>query len=92
MLPSKLLVRPTAVKPLEGYRISVRYADGTAGEINLAHLAGRGVFKAWEDRRFFEAVRITSVGGIAWGEDIELCPDALFMQLTGKSFSELELG
>ena len=82
------LVRPTAVEPREGYRIWLRYADGVAGEVDLSHLAGRGVFRAWLDRSQFETVHITPDGGVAWGEDIELCPDALYMQLTGMSFDE----
>lgn len=89
MLPSKMLVRPTAVKPLEGYSIWIRYSDGVAGEIDLSHLAGRGVFEEWLSRFFFQTVRVTPDGGVAWGEDIELCPDALYLRLTGKSVSEL---
>jgi len=47
------------------------------------------VFKAWDDRKCFEVVRITSYGAIAWENDIELCPDALYMNLTGKSVAEM---
>ena len=83
------MIRPTEVEPRDGYRIWLSYSDGTAGEINLSHLAGHGVFKAWSDRKCFKAVRITSYGAIAWGNDIELCPDALYMRLTGKSIEEI---
>ena len=83
------MIRPTEVEPRDGYRIRLSYSDGTSGEIDLAHLAGRGVFKAWNDRKRFETVRITSCGAIAWGNDIELCPDALYMRLTGKSVEEM---
>ena len=86
------VIRPTDVEPRDGYRIWLRYTDGTAGEIDLSHLVGRGVFKAWKNRAFFETVHITSPGAIAWGEDIELCPDALYMQLTGKSVEEVMPG
>lgn len=75
--------RPTEVVPRDGYRIWVRYSDGVSGEVDLSDLAGRGVFKAWEKRACFEAVRVADDGGIAWGEEIELCPDALYMRLTG---------
>ena len=85
------MIRPTDVEPREGYRIWLRYTDGTAGEIDLSHLAGRGVFKAWKNRAFFETVYIASPGAIAWGEDIELCPDALYMQLTKQAFDDLRL-
>ena len=77
-------IRPTAVEAREGYRIWLRYSDGSDGEVDLSHLAGGGVFEAWNDRACFEAVRITEYDAIAWGEELELCPDALYMQLTGK--------
>ncbi|MCY4379710.1 MAG: DUF2442 domain-containing protein [Candidatus Dadabacteria bacterium] len=83
------MIRATEIEPRDGYRIWLSYSDGTAGEINLSHLAGHGVFKAWNDRKCFEMVRITPYGAIAWGDDIELCPDALYMRLTGKSIAEM---
>ncbi len=78
------MVRPTAVKALEGYRLWLRYSNGVEGEVDLSHLVGRGVFKAWEEKAFFEAVRIDDAGAICWGEEIDLCPDALYLRLTGQ--------
>lgn len=52
--------------------------------MDLSSLVGRGVFQAWKDVSAFEAVRLGPYGEIAWGEDIDLCPDALCMRLTGK--------
>ena len=72
------MVRPTEVEPREGYRIWLRYSDGASGEIDLSYLAGRGVFKCWNHRASFEAMHIAPAGGIAWGDDAELCPDALY--------------
>jgi hypothetical protein len=82
-------IRPTAVAPRDGYRIWLRYSDGSAGEVDLSHLAGAGVFEAWNDRACFEAVHITEYDAVAWDEDLELCPDALYMQLTGKSLADV---
>ncbi|MYB75561.1 MAG: DUF2442 domain-containing protein [Chloroflexi bacterium] len=82
------MIRPTDLEAREEYRIWIRYSDGVAGEIDLSHLAGRGVFAVWLERSYFENVRITPDGAVAWGEDIELCPDALYLQLTGKSVRE----
>ncbi len=83
------MVRPTEVEPREGYHIWLRYSDGASGEVDLSYLAGRGVFKCWNHRASFESVHIAPAGGIAWGDDAELCPDALYMRLTGKSVAEL---
>ena len=83
------MIQPIEVEPREEHRIWLRYSDGTAGELDLSYLAGRGVFKVWEESARFETVHIGPAGSIAWGEDVELCPDALYMRLTGKSPSEL---
>ena len=86
---SEAPIRPTAVEPREGYRIWLSYSDGAAGEVDLSHLAGSGVFAAWNDRARFEAVHITDYDAIAWDSEVELCPDALYMQLTGKSLADV---
>ena len=81
--------RPIEVEPREGFRIWIRHSDGAEGEVDLSHLAGRGVFEAWNDRACFEAVRVTEYDAIVWGDDIELCPDAVYMRLTGKPLAEV---
>ena len=86
------MTKPVAVEPRDGFRIWIKFQSGEEGEINLSHLAGRGVLGAWADRRFFESVTINSYGEIAWGDVIDLCPDALYMQLTGKTVEEVMPG
>ncbi len=78
-------LRPVAVEAREGYRIWLRYADGAQGEVDLSHLEGKGVFRAWRDRPFFEQVHIGGGDAISWSDEIEICPDSLYMRLTGKS-------
>jgi len=77
------------VKPLPGYKLCLRYSDGTEGVVDLSHLAGKGVFAAWHRAGVFEAVSIGSGGEIQWGDVVDLCSDALYMQLTGKSPEEV---
>ncbi len=77
--------RPVEVSARPGYRLWLRYDDGTEGEIALAHLVGDGVFAAWEDVEFFNCVHLGELGEVVWGSSIDLCPDALYLELTGKS-------
>lgn len=77
--------RPVAVRSLQNYRIWLRYDDGVEGEVDLSELRGRGVFAAWDDPEFFRAVRVAAHGAIEWGNEIDLCPDSLYLQLTGTS-------
>ena len=88
--PETNLVRVVEVEAREGYRVWLRYANGVSGEVDLSYLAGRGVFKAWDDREFFTGVHILPDSwGIAWSEEIDLGADALYLKLTGISADEL---
>jgi len=73
------------VKPQKNFRLFVRYDDGTSGDVDLSTYAGRGVFSAWQEPGIFEQVRLADAGHPEWPGGIDLCPDALYMQLTGKS-------
>jgi hypothetical protein len=79
------MLRPVEVKALEGHKIWIRYADGAEGEVDLSHLAGRGVFALWQDPEAFRDVHLGPHGAIVWTEDVEICPDSVYIQLTGKS-------
>lgn len=83
-----MMPKPVEVRALANFRIWLRYDDGTQGEVDLSNLADRGVFKAWHDPTFFNAVRVASHGAVEWGPDLDLCPDSLYMQLTGLSPDE----
>ncbi|MBI2900137.1 MAG: DUF2442 domain-containing protein [Planctomycetes bacterium] len=76
--------RIVKVKPLPEFRLELEFDDGVNGIADLSHLAGQGVFAAWSDPRAFEQVRLGTSGEISWGERIDLCPDALYLKVTGK--------
>ncbi|MDE0067794.1 MAG: DUF2442 domain-containing protein [Acidimicrobiaceae bacterium] len=82
------LLRPVEVRARAPYRIWLSYADGIEGEVDLSHLAGKGVFTAWTDPSFFAQARIGPGGAICWGDSIDMCPDALYLRLTGMSVQE----
>ena len=76
--------RPVKVKALPDFRISVEYGDGVQGVIDLSDNVGRGVFAPLTDEAFFRTVHIGQYGQIAWSEEIEICPDAAYQEITGK--------
>ena len=83
------MFKPVRVKALPNYKLEIEYDDGTKGEVDLAHLAGKGVFALWDDYSAFEKVYIGEHGQIAWSDEIDLCPDALYMRITGQSPEQL---
>ena len=87
------MIRPTAVESREVCRIWLRYSDSTAG--------GKSTWLIWQDMAFSrtgmtarasETVHLAPAGGIAQGEEGELCPDALYMQLTSKAVTDVMPG
>ena len=72
------------VKPLKDYRLWIQFADGVEGIVDLSDMAGKGVFSRWKDYREFEKGRVGSGGEVTWGDEIDLCPDALYLKVTGK--------
>ncbi len=72
-----------------GFNVWVRFADGVEGVVDLSEHAGKGVFRAWLDRAFFEKVAPAPHGSLAWPDEIELDPDQIYMTLTGMTVEEL---
>jgi hypothetical protein len=83
------MIRPVLVRALPNYRLYLEFSDGSKGEVDLSDLRGDGVFQVWDDPSFFEKVHIGSHREIKWNDEIELCPDSLYLKLTGKTPEEL---
>ena len=72
------------VKVLQGYCLELTFDDGVCGMVDLSDLVGRGVFVSWRDRHSFEQVQIGSLGELIWDDQVDLCPDSLYLKVTGK--------
>lgn len=77
------------VEARDKLRIWIKFDDGVAGEVDLSHLAGMGVFKAWDDREFFEQVFIGEGGEVSWPNEIDIDQYKLYMDMTGKTVEDL---
>ena len=76
--------RISNVKVLRGYRLEMQFDDGVSGTVDLSEAVGKGVFALWRAPLAFNQVRIGSSGELVWGDRIDLCPDALYLKVTGK--------
>ena len=79
----------TEVKPLSGYKVHLKFSDGIQGIVDLSALAGKGVFSCWTQGSSFSDVKIGSAGELQWGEAADLCPDQLYLAVTGKKPEDL---
>ena len=81
--------KPTFVKALEKYKLLLKYDDGTEGILDICDSAGKGVFRFWEEENNFFNVTINPIGGgISWSPDLDICPDAAYLNLKGLTFEQ----
>jgi Protein of unknown function (DUF2442) len=82
-------LRPTApwrvaqMEVLPGFRLRVRFKDGTEGTVELAeflHSASAGVFAALRDENLFCQARI-ELGAVVWPDNLDLAPDAMHREI-----------
>ena len=72
----------TNVKVLQEYNLELEFSDGIRGVVDVSHLVGKGVFALWNDYKAFENVEIGSSGELLWRDQVDLCPDSLYLRVT----------
>ena len=71
------------VRPLPGHRLTVRFADGTSGEVDVSKLIFGpmpGVFEQLRDPARFAQVGIEH-GTVTWPGELDLAPDAMYDEI-----------
>ena len=74
---------------LQDYKVNLEFADGRQGVADLSHLVGKGVFALWNDYEAFRNITIGSSGELLWSDRVDLCPDALYLKITGQKPEDL---
>lgn len=86
MFPLLLSAQPTTK-----YKLHLRYNDGTEGVADISHLAGRGVFRQWDEGDLFYQVKIDpETNALVWNEMLDLDPDNLYLQIKGLTFEQFK--
>jgi hypothetical protein len=82
-----MLVDIVEAKPLEKYRLRVRFEDGVEGIIDVATLVPfTGIFSALRDQQEFAPARVNAeLGTVCWPCGADLDVDVLYAQVTGKA-------
>jgi hypothetical protein len=85
-------MRVTHAKALPGFRLELQFDNGESGVVDVSSFAGKGVFAAWNTPSVFESVSVNGEGAVEWRHEIDLCPDTLYLRMTGKKPEEIFLG
>ena len=76
------MIRPTSIKPLSDWKLEVIFKDGVKGVYDMSESIGKGGFASLKDPAKFSQVRIGEFGQIAWSDEMEICSDAVYKELT----------
>jgi len=78
------------VRPLEGYRVFLRFDDGVQGEIDLEPLLSPfdGVFAPLREPARFREVFVDDGGTIAWRNGADLAPEILYSMTSGRPLAQ----
>lgn len=71
------------VAPRADYCLFVRFKDGLEGLVYLRREQLTGALEPLRDERFFKQVFIDD-GAVAWPGEIDLAPDAMYAEVSGK--------
>lgn len=77
-----------SVRPLGGYRLRLRFDDGTEGDVDIARIIGEfaGMFARVRQPSYFAKVRVDrQLGTISWPNGADIAPETLFGALTRKA-------
>ncbi|MBI5331367.1 MAG: DUF2442 domain-containing protein [Betaproteobacteria bacterium] len=74
-----MILHTTEVTPLPGYRLALRFNNGTAGEVDLSGELDGEVFSALLDPAMFATARQHPImRTVTWANGADLAPEFLF--------------
>ncbi|MCL2615853.1 MAG: DUF2442 domain-containing protein [Dehalococcoidia bacterium] len=71
--------RVISVTPTDDYKLEIEFDNGERRIFDATQLLSMKVFAPLRSKAFFKLVRV-EYGSIAWPEDLDYCPDTLYMQ------------
>jgi hypothetical protein len=83
MIATNTFPKLRSVEALDDYTIRFEYEDGTVGEKDFRRELDFEGMKALKDISLFKQVHITEFGAIGWNDEIDVCPDALYLEVKG---------
>jgi Protein of unknown function (DUF2442) len=82
----KIIPYLTSAIALANYKLQLQFEDGVNGVFDLSRWKGNGVFAFWNDEKNFSSFTITKNKKLQWNEDIDMDPDAFYLELINSTF------
>lgn len=74
--------RVTKVETRPEYILLVTFDDGVYGEVSMVEQLFGPMFEPMKDPEYFAQVCVDEFGAVCWPNGADLCPDALYLQVT----------
>ena len=75
-----------SIKAIEKYKLNIHFQDGISGIYDVSNLAGKGVFKIWDNgNNFFEVFVNPESGAISWPGEIDIDTINVYCHIRGIS-------
>ena len=71
--------RVSAVTPTEDYTLLLTFTNGEQRVFDVTPLLEMPAFKQLANKIFFQSVKV-AYGSVLWPQDIDYCPDTLYME------------
>lgn len=86
---NKIIPFLKSVSAIDGYKLFVEFEDGVKGIIDLNKWKEKGIFDYWNNQENFKNFKVTKDKKIEWNENIDMDPDAFYLQLIGKTLKNM---
>lgn len=88
---TRALVRVQSVEPREGFKVAIRFTDGSSREVNLAPYLRGPIFEPIRnDPVLFGSMQVEE-GTIAWPNGADIDPDVLYYGLSPAWAESIEM-
>ena len=83
--------RVGAVVPKDNYKLEITFTNGEVGIFDSAHLLDFGVFREFQDIRYFRRARMLQ-GTVVWPHEQDICPDTRYLDSVRDTIVSTESG
>ncbi len=84
------MIRIAQAEATEGLKVKLTFENGVVGTVDFHELAASPLFSPLKNDEFFKGVNIIRDGrALAWGEELEICADSLFLKIARKKAEDI---
>ena len=85
---NKIIPYLKSASALPGCKLYLEFENGLSGIVDLSRWKAKQPFAIWDDEKKFNSFIITTDKKIEWNGEVDMDPDAFYLELVEKTFEE----